>query len=196
MFTKVKRKKQIIIPATIFFADLRGYTKLSQGTASEDVVGMLHKFYDECAAAVWERDGIVNKFIGDAVLAIFNFPIMRDDHVRQAVIAATELQRKCTEKKKLMMINGEGKACPVGVGVGIHTGLASIGEVGTAYKDFTIIGPVVNLASRIQGAAKPGEILVTEEVYRQVEDLFPASEGRTYQLKGIETPVKAYTLRS
>jgi adenylate cyclase len=95
-----------------------------------------------------------------------------------------------------MMINGEGKACPVGVGVGIHTGLASIGEVGTAYKDFTIIGPVVNLASRIQGAAKPGEILVTEEVYRQVEDLFPASEGRTYQLKGIETPVKAYTLRS
>jgi len=196
MFTKVKRKKQIIIPATIFFADLRGYTKLSQGTASEDVVGMLHKFYDECAAAVWERDGIVNKFIGDAVLAIFNFPIMRDDHVRQAVIAATELQRKCTEKKKLMMINGEGKACPVGVGVGIHTGLASIGEVGTAYKDFTIIGPVVNLASRIQGAAKPGEILVTEEVYRQVEDLFPASEGCTYQLKGIETPVKAYTLRS
>ena len=196
MFTKVKRKKQIIIPATIFFADLRGYTKLSQGTASEDVVGMLHKFYDECAAAVWERDGIVNKFIGDAVLAIFNFPIMRDDHVRQAVIAATELQRKCSEKKKLMVIDGYDKAYAVGVGVGIHTGLASVGEVGTAYKDFTIIGPVVNLASRIQGAAKPGEILVTEEVYRQVEDLFPASEGRTYQLKGIETPVKAYTLRS
>ena len=95
-----------------------------------------------------------------------------------------------------MMINGDGKACPVGVGVGIHTGLASIGEVGTAYKDFTIIGPVVNMASRIQGAAKPGVILVTEEVYGQVEDLFPASASRTYQLKGIETPVKAYTLRS
>ena len=91
-----------------------------------------------------------------------------------------------------MVIKGDGNACPVGVGVGIHTGLASIGEVGTAYKDFTIIGPVVNLASRIQGAAKPGEILVTEEVYRQVEDLFPASEAScTYQLKGIETPVKA-----
>jgi adenylate cyclase len=90
MFTRVKRRKQIIIPATIFFADLRGYTNLSQGTASEEVVGMLHKFYDECAAAVWERDVIVNKFIGDAVLAIFNFPIMCDDHVRQAVIAATE----------------------------------------------------------------------------------------------------------
>jgi adenylate cyclase len=195
MFTRVKRRKQIIIPATIFFADLRGYTTLSQGTASEDVIDMLHRFYDECAAAVWERDGIVNKFIGDAVLAIFNFPIMRKDHVRQAVIAATELQRTCSKKKQLMMINGDGEECPVGVGVGIHTGLASIGEVGTAYKDFTIIGPVVNMASRIQGAAKPGEILVTEDVYGQVEDLFPASGSATYQLKGIEHPVKAYTLR-
>lgn len=196
MFTRVKHRKQIIIPATIFFADLRGYTHLSQETASEDVVGMLHRFYDECAAAVWERDGIVNKFIGDAVLAIFNFPILREDHVRQAVIAAAELQRTCSEKKKLLMVNGEGGACPVGVGVGIHTGLASIGEVGTAYRDFTIIGPVVNMASRIQGAARPGEILVTEEVYGQVEDLFPASSSGVYQLKGIEHPVKAYTLRS
>jgi adenylate cyclase len=187
MFTKVKRKKQLIIPATVFFADLRGYTNLSQGTDSAEVVGMLHEFYDECAAAVWERDGIVNKFIGDAVLAIFNFPIMREDHARQAVLAATELQKKCSEKKKLNA---------VGVGVGIHTGLASIGEVGTAYKDFTIIGPIVNLASRVQGTAKSGEILVTEEVYEQVADLFPAAESRTYQLKGIENPVKAYTLRS
>lgn len=196
MFTRVKRRKQIIIPATIFFADLRGYTNLSQATASDEVVGMLHKFYDECATAVWEKDGIVNKFIGDAVLAIFNFPIMREDHVRQAVKAASELQKKCSEKKKLLMINGDGKECHVGVGIGIHTGLASIGEVGTAYKDFTIIGPVVNMASRIQGAAKPGEILVTEEVYGHVTDLFPESENCTYKLKGIENPVKAYTLRS
>ncbi len=196
MFTKVKRKKQLIIPATILFADLRGYTTLSRGTDSEEVVGMLHEFYDECAAAVWERDGIINKFIGDAVLAIFNFPIMREDHVRQAVFAATELQRKCSEKKKLMVVNGDGEACPVGIGIGIHTGLASIGEVGRAYKDFTIIGPVVNLASRVQGTAKAGEILVTEEVYRHVADLFPASESRTCQLKGIENPVNAFTLRS
>jgi adenylate cyclase len=94
-----------------------------------------------------------------------------------------------------MVINADRKACLVGVGVGIHTGHASIGEVGTAYKDFTIIGSVVNMASRIQGTAKPGEILVTEEVYGQVADLFPGAESRIYQLKGIETPVKTYMLR-
>ena len=82
-----------------------------------------------------------------------------------------------------------------GLVVGIHTGNASIGEVGTAYKDFTIIGPVVNMASRIQGAAGVGEILVTEAVYRQVEDLFPQAETRSCQLKGIEEPVNAYLLR-
>jgi adenylate cyclase len=84
----------------------------------------------------------------------------------------------------------------VGVGIGIHTGFASIGEVGSAYKDFTIIGPVVNLASRVQGTAKSGEIVVTEEVYGQVADLFAEAESRTRQLKGIESPVKAYTLRA
>ncbi len=196
MFTRVKRKKQLIIPTTIFFADLRGYTSLSQDSETEEVMGMLHDFYDTCASAVWGRDGIVNKFIGDAVLAIFNFPIVREDHVRQAVLAGIELQKRCSEKKRLMMTNADGKARSVGVGIGIHTGHASIGEVGTAYKDFTIIGPTVNMASRLQGAAKSGEILVSEEVYGQVADLCPGSESRTYQLKGIATAVEAYTLRS
>jgi adenylate cyclase len=194
LFTRVKRRKQIIIPATIFFADLRGYTYLSQGTASEDVVGMLHRFYDECAAAVWERDGIVNKFIGDAVLAIFNFPIMREDHVRQAVIAATELQRTCSEKKKLMMINGDGEEYPVGVGVGIHTGLASIGEVGTAYKDFTIIGPAVNMASRIQGAAKPGGNPRYRRRVRAGGRPFPGVRKRQLPVEGDRTSGKGVYL--
>ncbi len=106
-----------------------------------------------------------------------------------------EIQKRCGEKRNLTITTSEGKDVSIGIGVGIHTGTASIGEVGTAYKDFTIIGPVVNLASRIQGAAKIGEVLVTEAVYRQVEDLFPQAEIRTCQLKGIEEPVKAYLLR-
>ena len=195
-FTKVKKKKQVVIPATVMFADLRGYTSLSQKIEGTEVVQMLHCFYDQCASAIWERDGIVNKFIGDAVLAIFNFPIMQEDHTRQAVLAGMEIQRKCLAENNLTMTTSEGNDVSIGVGIGIHTGNASIGEVGTAYKDFTIIGPVVNMASRIQGAAKLGEILVTEAVYREVEDLFPNAETRTCRLKGIEEPVKAYLLPS
>jgi adenylate cyclase len=188
-FTKVKKKKQVVIPATILFADLRGYTSLSEKTERSEVLDLLQNFYDECASAIWERDGIVNKFIGDAVLAIFNFPIMQEDHVRQAVLAGMEIQ------KKWRQATSERKDLSTGIGVGIHTGNASIGEVGTAYKDFTIIGPVVNLASRIQSAAGLGEVVVTEAVYHEVEDLFPQVEQRTYQLKGIEEPVNGYLLR-
>jgi len=194
-FTKVKKKKQVVISATILFADLRGYTSLSERTERSEVLKLLQNFYDECASAIWERDGIVNKFIGDAVLAIFNFPILQEDHVRQAVLAGLEIQKKWMERKNQAVTTTEGRDFSVGIGVGIHTGHASIGEVGTAYKDFTIIGPVVNLASRIQSAAGLGEIVVTEAVYRQVEDLFPQAELRTYQLKGIEEPVNGYLLR-
>ena len=193
MFTKVKRRKQVIIPATVLFADLRDYTSISESAASSDVVDMLHGFYDECASAIWERDGIVNKFIGDAVLAIFNFPIMREDHVRQAVLAGLDIQQRCSQRKKLLVGSG---GSSMGVGIGIHTGPASIGEVGMAYKDFTIIGPVVNTASRIQGVAKAGEVLVSEEVYQLVADLFPNAESRVRQLKGIEQPLTLHQLKS
>ena len=193
MFTKVKRRKQVIIPATVLFADLRGYTTISEASASSDVVDMLHGFYDECASAIWERDGIVNKFIGDAVLAIFNFPIMREDHVRQAVLAGLDIQRRCSQRKKLVVGSG---GASVGVGIGIHTGPASIGEVGMAYKDFTIIGSVVNTASRIQSTAKAGEVLVSNEVYQLVADLFPNAESRVCQLKGIEQALTLHHLKS
>ena len=188
MFTRVMRTKQKLIPATVLFADLRGYTEMSEKAEGLEVADLLHGFYDTCAAAVWERDGIINKFIGDAVLAIFNFPMVRDDHVERAVQAGVDIQRRCAEKQGLM------NSGPMRVGVGIHTGRPSIGEVGTSYKDFTIVGPVVNLASRIQGVAQSGEVLVSEDVYRQVEGLFPGAASREATLKGIEKPVKTYVL--
>jgi adenylate cyclase len=196
MFTKVKRKKQIVIPATVLFADLRGYTTLSELSGESRAVEVLNRFYDVCSAAVWEQDGIVNKFIGDAVLAIFNFPILREDHVRRAVLAGMEIQRLCLEDKRLTTTNAEGQEVPIGVGIGIHTGNATMGEVGTAYKDFTIIGPVVNTASRIQSAAQLGDMLVTDDVYARVADLFPAAEARALQLKGMSQPVNTYLLHS
>lgn len=191
MFTRVKRRKQIVVPATVLFADLRGYTTLSQSAPSGDVTDMLHGFADECAEAIWERDGVVNKFIGDAILAIFNFPIVRSDHVQQAVLAAQDIQRRWTERGER---SAQAGGTAIGLGIGIHTGDASIGEIGTAYKDFTIIGPVVNIASRIQGEASAGQILVSREVYAQVAEIFPNSPSRECQLKGIDQPVPVHRL--
>jgi adenylate cyclase len=88
-----------------------------------------------------------------------------------------------------------GRDLPVGVGVGLHTGDVTVGEIGTSIKDFTAIGEVVNLAARLQGASQPGEVLVTEGVYRAVEQDFPTAERRVCTLKGIAKPVTAYVLR-
>lgn len=73
MFTKVMKKKQVPIATTILFADIRGYADLSQQIEGPQLNNLLHVFYDQCSAPIWEQDGIVNKFIGDAVFAIFNF---------------------------------------------------------------------------------------------------------------------------
>lgn len=190
-FAKIMKQKQIPVSTTILFADIRGYTDLSQQIEAVKLNELLNCFYDRCSAAVWESDGIVNKFIGDAVLAIFNFPLIREEHVQNAVSAAVQLQKNCQHLKEEM---GLSDLRTLGVGIGIHTGESYIGEVGTTYKDFTAIGPVVNLTSRLQGAAGIGEIMVTEEVFNQVKQQFPHAQKKTLTLKGINNPVNGYVL--
>jgi len=89
MFSRVMQARKISIDATVLFADLRGYTGLSQSLPPDVMSGLLDAFYDECANAIWEQDGLLNKTIGDAVMAIFNFPIKHDDHASRAQLAAS-----------------------------------------------------------------------------------------------------------
>jgi adenylate cyclase len=190
-FARLMKQKQIPVSTTILFADIRGYTDLSQQVDAAKLNELLNSFYDRCSAAIWERDGIVNKFIGDAVLAIFNFPLIRKEHVENAVSAAVQLQKDCQHLKEE---TGLSDIPTLGVGIGIHTGESYMGEVGTTYKDFTAIGPVVNLTSRLQGAARIGEIMVTEDVFSEVKDRFPKAQKRTLTLKGLNSPVDGYVL--
>jgi adenylate cyclase len=139
------------------------------------------------------RDGIVNKLIGDAVLAIFNFPIERDRHVENAVLSPIALQERWDSHRSIV---GGDRQISIGVGVGIHTGTVAVGEVGEACRDFTAVGSVVNLASRLQGAASPGEVLVTEPVYERVAEQFPNAPMKVCQLKGLERPVNAWVLKA
>jgi adenylate cyclase len=192
-FQRVTGSKQLVVPATVLFADVRSYTDLSERMDASEMSGLLSAFYEHCAAAIWERDGIVNKLIGDAVFAIFNFPIRRTDHPRQAVEAGLELQRRCSELRAASEQTGSEA---VGVGVGIHTGQIAIGEVGDFCRDFTAIGPVINLAARLQGAARPGEVLVSADAYDQLGGSPGAPAPRELQLKGIEQPVTAYAVQS
>lgn len=188
MFTKVMGARKITIDATVLFADLRGYTSLSQSQSADAVSGLLDSFYDDCADAIWSHDGLLNKTIGDAVMAVFNFPIRQEDHVAQALGAARAIQQRWSERRATLGPSG----VDVGVGVGIHCGELSFGEFGHSHRDVTAIGNVVNTASRAQSAASAGEILLTQAVYDRARSELASSQAHDYQLKGFDAPMQLY----
>ena len=193
MFTTVMRARKVNIDAPILFADLRGYTGLSQHLPPDAISGLLDTFYDECANAIWEHDGLLNKTIGDAVMAVFNFPIRSENHANHAVFAAREIQQRWrAEREKLAKTLGVNSS-ELGVGIGIHSGQLSFGEFGRSHRDLTAIGTVVNTASRAQSVADADQILVTREVYQLARSDLSDSHAKAYRLKGFEAPVELYT---
>jgi adenylate cyclase len=192
MFKKVMRATKISVDVSVLFADLRSYTALSQALPEGQIAALLDVFYDECAAAIWDYDGLLNKTIGDAVMAIFNFPIRQADHAAQAVMAAREIQRRCHEQHRQLAGTLDCDIEAVGVGIGIDSGMVSFGEFGRAHRDLTAIGNVVNTAARAQGAAQAGQILVTRAVRDRTGEAMAGSEGRRYPLKGIAEPVELF----
>jgi adenylate cyclase len=192
MFAKVMRARKVTIDATVLFADLRGYTSLSQSLSADAMSQLLDAFYDECASAIWEFDGLLNKTLGDAVMAVFNFPIRHADHARQAMLVARQIQRRWKIRHEELvaasgLIGGE-----LGVGIGIDTGKLSFGEFGRSHRDLTAIGTVVNTASRAQSVAEPGQILVTRAVYDSARADLEDSWAREYKLRGFEAPIELY----
>ena len=192
MFTKVMRARKITIDATIMFADLRGYTSLSQSQTPDAVSGLLDAFYDECANAIWEHDGLLNKTIGDAVMAVFNFPLRRESHARNAVLAARQIQANWRDQRANLVEAYGLTGSELGIGIGIHTGELSFGEFGHSHRDLTAIGTVVNTASRAQSVAAADQILVTRAVFDRAQPDLQDSPSKAFQLKGFDRPVELF----
>ena len=174
----------------MLFADARGFTTLIHERGPEEITPFIAEFFRRCSDIVVRHDGIIDHFRGDAILGFFNVPIKHEDHVARAVAVAGEIQRAVPE------INlNQGQEDLLKVGVGITTGWGLTATVGTNLcKDYTVMGDVANIASRLQGLAGPGEIIVTEEVYEQVRAAFPNAEKQVLELRGISYPVVAYLL--
>jgi adenylate cyclase len=194
-FSKVMKARAVTIDATVMFADLRGYTALTQRIDQPALTSLLDAFYDDCASAIWRYDGLLNKTIGDAVFAIFNFPVRQEDHALEAVLAAREIQQRFSERREELtrdIVNEENEEeVEIGVGVGIDSGMTNFGEFGHKHRDLTAVGTVVNRAARVQSVAKTGEILVTSEVRNRTGGMISGS-GHDYMLKGFREPVTLF----
>lgn len=190
-FSRVMKARAVTIDATIMFADLRGYTTLTQNIGQAGLTSLLDAFYDDCAAAIWRYDGLLNKTIGDAVLAIFNFPVKQEDHPAQALLAARAIQSRFAERRDALMETIGTRDVEFGIGIGIDSGETNFGEFGQSHRDLTAIGTVVNRAARAQAAAKSGEILVTSAVRDRCNGMVTGA-GQEFSLKGFAQPVNLF----
>ena len=177
--------------ATILFADMRGFTAYAEEREPEVVVEMLNTYFEIATRAILDYGGYVDKFIGDGVLAVFGVPVYRNDHVERTVRSAMDLM------DQLRRQSAQGNPLLSSVGIGIHSGPIVSGNIGSQAKmEYTVIGDTVNLASRLSSMARPGEVLVTDTVYKTLRSLIHAEPAGKRSVKGKTEPVETFRVKS
>jgi class 3 adenylate cyclase len=185
---------------TLLFSDIRNFTTLSAGMDTEDVLEMLNQCFSVSADSIFKFDGTIDKFIGDAVLAVFGSPDPDPQQHSNALRAALKMQEAMAQLNRQRTARGQ-TTCEIGIG--IHCGEVLHGFVGAAeLMEFTVIGDVVNKASRYCSAAKAGEVLISPELYQRVWQRVEASQTTiqtkhegplpAYKVKGLKEQVKRY----
>jgi adenylate cyclase len=157
------------LEVTVLFADIRGFTSLSERLAPEKVVELLNTFFTEMVDLIFEYQGTLDKFLGDALMAEFGVPVAIPQAPARAVECALAMRRRLQE------MQAQGRTAIEGMRIGINTGEAIVGNIGSDKRmDFTVIGDVVNVAARLQEYAKEleAEILISDATFRKVEGKF------------------------
>jgi adenylate cyclase len=176
---------------TIVFCDLRGFTGFSATAEPEDVMGVLNQFYDAVGRQIFRFQATLEQFAGDSVMSIFNDPVACADHTAQAVQMALAARDQTEALARGWRLSG----FDVGVGYGIAAGHATLGRVGFEGRfDYRATGTVVNLASRLCGQARGGQILLSPRAYASVTDLVDVESAGLLELKGFPQPVQAYNV--
>ncbi len=174
---------------TVLFADIRGFTTMSAHMPPEEVVRFLNAFFGEAVDAVEKNGGVVDKFIGDCVMAVWGAVDRREDDARKAIAAALDMVQRANK----IRVNGE----PLEVGVGINTGPAVVGAIGAARRlDYTAIGSTVNLAARLCGIAQTGQVLVTSDTLMRAGPGVIQETSEAVLLKGIDVPIVPYSVKA
>jgi len=175
---------------TVLFCDVRGFTSISERLAPEQVVSLLNAFYTLMIDTTFKHDGTLDKFLGDGVMAVFGAPIFHADHTLRALRTALAMQAGIRELSARRA--AEGKP-PLKIGIGVNAGSAVAGSVGTeARMEYTVIGDSVNLASRLESYAKPGQILIAEHTYDIVKDAVEARSLGRLKVRGKEEELEVY----
>ncbi len=181
------------IEATVFFSDIEGFTSISETLSPKELVRFLNEYFTVTSRIILDREAMVDKYIGDAIMAIFGAPIPKDLHAASACLTALEIQRQLRafyEKKSADLPHFQTR-------IGLNTGKMVIGNIGSEmHLDYTVIGDAVNLASRLEGVNKEygTNIIISESTYQQAKDLIEARELDYLRVKGKAIPIRIYEL--
>jgi len=179
---------------SILFSDIRGFTTIAEGMSPEELVHLLNEYLTVMTDIVFKYDGTLDKYMGDAIMAIYGAPLDLPDHASKACRSALEMMRELEKLNKKWL--AEGKK-PVDIGIGINTGPMMVGNMGSEQRfDFTVMGDSVNLGSRLEGANKnyKTNVIISEYTYEKVKGEFLCMELDSVRVQGKREPVKIYSL--
>ena len=179
--------------ATVFFADIRGYTSFSESREPEAIVEILNEYFSEAVENVMKYKGYIDKFIGDCIMAVWGVPMLPEkDDAFNAVSCALAIQEMVRSTKRKFFRN---VASRLRVGIGINTGPLVAGNLGSMQRmDYSVIGDTVNLAARLEGVAGPDEVIISQSTRNQLGDLFRFEERPAVKVKGKEKAIKIYNV--
>ncbi|HXH93183.1 MAG TPA: adenylate/guanylate cyclase domain-containing protein [Thermoanaerobaculia bacterium] len=179
---------------SILFADISGFTPMSESKKPEEVAEFLSHFFGFAVESIFAYGGTLDKFIGDAVMAFFGAPLPQDDHADRAVLTGLMLQRLVNDWN---VERAKTELPPVMVRVGINSGLAVVGNVGTEKRvDYTVLGSSVNIASRLEsGVAKPGQVVVSQNTMDRIMGSFETESLGEFALKGLQQKMPVFHVK-
>ena len=176
---------------TVVFLDLRGFTSFAETSEPEEVMGVLREYHAEMGRLILEHEGTLERFTGDGMMIFFNDPVPVPDAPARAVRMAVAMRQRVDE----LLVRWRKRGYDLDFGVGIAQGYATIGAIGFEGRlDYGAIGTVTNLAARLCGEAKPGQILISQRVYGAVEDSVDVEELGGLTLRGFSKPVPAFNV--
>mgnify|MGYP001002105555 CR=1 FL=1 len=177
--------------ATVFFADIRGYTSFSEGKTPEYIVEVLNDYFSEAVEVVLRHRGFIDKFIGDCIMAAWGVPLTSEEEdARNAVSCALEIQSLIADPKRRFF---RGEAEHLRVGIGVHTGYLVAGNLGSARRmNYSIIGDTVNVAARLEGVAKAGEVIITSDTKELLGKEFQLEKRDSVLVKGKAEPISIF----
>lgn len=179
--------------ATIFFADIRGYTSFSEGKDPEYIIDILNEYFNEAVEIVIETKGYIDKFIGDCIMAAWGVPLQTEQQdAISGVSCALQIQNLVNSKSRKFW---KGAASNLSVGIGMHSGPIVAGNLGSSRRmNYTVIGDTVNIAARLEGVAGPGEVIITKDTYEYIKNDFKAKQLKPVKVKGKEKPLEIFSV--